>query len=193
MNRHSYLTALLIMFALVLLTGCMDLRIELTVDKNGNPSELSIRASSDERLFINMAANQFVEWYDTIRQDGHDAYVFLEIDDTSPPYSATMTFDYSEARRRGFSSVHGLWEVMDVESDDDSIVVSYDFGVQDEPSDSGDMSHLISMTIVTSMPGEVETYSGGFLDRTRRVHTYRGNLAEPITYSVSSKKPGLWR
>lgn len=184
---------LVILMILLFSAACVDVRIETLVDRTGYPSIVSLSVRTDERTVLNAAAETFVEIYQEVSANGHDKYIFLELDDESPPYSVTIVFDYAEARRAGFSEVQGLWHIMDIETERigrPAVKYRFDLGtLSDDP-----LASVVSLTVITTMPAEIEEFTSGvgFLDRTRRVHTLRTQFAGSIEYSVISKKPGLW-
>lgn len=193
-----------LLFSLVLVAlltvGCADVTFIVEMNTDGIIRDKQLRVVTDDRLVLNMFLNEFIlPSYEEWRQEGHARYIFLEIDDTAPPYRAELFFDYDRARSEGFTFVRGFWGLIDDfgTSADGTVFIRYsnegEGPVQDE---SAALWGTVSMSIVTRMPSDILGFNRGFVSRDGREHTVRLSfkelMEEGLEFEVVSESPRWW-
>lgn len=194
----------LVLASVLVLSGCADIEIRTEIDRSGELTEVAFTMATDQRAMFRLIVPRMAEMYQEVARDGHEAYIFMDIEESEPPYRATITFDYTIAREEGFLYLHGLYGLIEDHglTESGQPFISYKMKPEPvEPDDDGETAidaELFSFRIVTVMPTQIESHTPGvgFVSRDRRTHTFQTNMKSlsdlGFEYQVVSEKPGLW-
>ncbi len=148
--------AVILVVLALLAVGCFDAEVRVDIDRDGAITQTSVSMYSHDSTVGSMMIAQVYELFLDVPEDHRNAYVTFTAQRTSPPYGATIVFDYIKAVRAGFrGDVHGPWNVIDSHGKDrDGVFVTYYQAA--DPVNADENLKLANIYLITRFHGGVE-------------------------------------